>query len=53
MTFVDANTVLLTYNQQAPRNIVVLRSTDKGLTFNPTAAVIGAASPRFPGPMRY
>jgi hypothetical protein len=52
-TFVDANTVLLSYNHTAPRNTVVLRSTDKGLTFDPTNAVIGAASPLFPGPMRY
>ncbi len=52
-TFVDANTVLLAYNHAAPRNTVVLRSTDKGLTFNPAAAVIAAASPLFPGPMRY
>jgi hypothetical protein len=52
-TFVSATDVLLIYNQQAPRNTVVLRSTDKGLTFNPATAVVGAASPRFPGPIRY
>jgi hypothetical protein len=51
--FVDANTVLLTYNQQQPRNAVVLRSTDKGLTFDVANAAVAAASPGFPGPIRY
>jgi hypothetical protein len=49
--FTDAQTVLLSYNQQQPRNIVVQKSTDGGLTFGPDAA-IGGASPDFPGPMR-
>jgi hypothetical protein len=52
MTFVDDHTVLLSYNQQEPRNVVVQRSTDGGLTFGPDAA-IAARSPRFPGPMNY
>jgi hypothetical protein len=52
MTFVDENTVLLSYNQQVPRNVVVQRSTDRGLTYGPNAA-LAARNPRFPGPMRY
>jgi uncharacterized repeat protein (TIGR01451 family) len=52
MTFVDDHTVLLSYNQQQPRNVVVQRSTDGGLTYGPDAAR-AARSPRFPGPMRY
>ncbi|HVF61302.1 MAG TPA: post-COAP-1 domain-containing protein [Thermoanaerobaculia bacterium] len=53
LTFVSENEVLLTYNQQQPRNTVVLRSTDLGLTYDIAGAVVGAASPRFPGPIRY
>ncbi len=53
LTFVSENEVLLTYNQQQPRNTVVLRSTDWGLTYDVAGAVVGAASPRFPGPIRY
>ena len=49
--FTDAQTVLLSYNQQEPRNIVVQKSTDGGLTYGPVTAV-GGASPDFPGPMR-
>lgn len=52
MTFTDDHTVLLSYNQQAPRNIVVLKSTDSGLTYSPAAA-IAAPNPEFPGPMGY
>jgi uncharacterized repeat protein (TIGR01451 family) len=52
MTFVDDHTVLLSYNQQQPRNVVVQQSTDGGLTYGPDAAR-AARSPRFPGPMRY
>jgi uncharacterized repeat protein (TIGR01451 family) len=52
MTFVDDHTVLLSYNQQQPRNVVVQRSTDGGLIYGPDAAR-AARSPRFPGPMRY
>ncbi len=51
LTFLDADSVLLSYNQQDPRNIVVQRSDDGGLTYGPTTAV-GGASPDFPGPMR-
>lgn len=49
--FTDAKTVLLSYNQQVPRNIVVQKSTDGGLTYGPITAV-GGANPDFPGPMR-
>ena len=52
MTFTDDHTVLLSYNQQAPRNIVVLKSTDGGLTYSPVASV-AAPNPEFPGPMGY
>ncbi len=52
MTFVDASTVLLIYNQQVPRNVVVQKSTDGGLTYSPFAEK-AARNPRFPGPIRY
>jgi hypothetical protein len=52
MTFVDAQTVLLIYNQQQPRNVVVQRSTDGGLTYGPLAER-AARNPRFPGPIRF
>ncbi|MGI8682507.1 MAG: hypothetical protein ACR2JO_10360 [Mycobacteriales bacterium] len=50
-TFLDKDSVLLSYNQQMPRNIVVQRSDDGGLTYGPLTA-IGGAAPDFPGPMR-
>lgn len=50
--FLDAQTVLIIYNQQAPRNVVVQRSTDGGLTYSPVA-VVAAPNPQFPGPIRY
>jgi hypothetical protein len=53
MTFTsDPQTVLLSYNQQVPRNIVVQKSTDGGLTYGPISAIAGSDA-RFPGPMRY
>ena len=52
MTFVGAQEVLLIYNQQVPRNVVVQRSIDGGLTYGPISA-LGARNPRFPGPIRY
>jgi hypothetical protein len=50
--FLDDLTVLLSYNQQEPRNVVIQKSTDGGLTYSPLAAV-AAPAPTFPGPMRY
>jgi hypothetical protein len=52
MTFVDDHTVLLSYNQQVPRNVVIQTSTDGGLTYAPTA-VVAAPNAEFPGPLRY
>jgi hypothetical protein len=53
MTFTDdPQTVLLSYNQQVPRNVVVQKSTNGGLTYDPTS-VRAARNPRFPGPLRY
>ena len=51
MTFIDDHTVLLSWNQQQPRNTVVQRSTDGGLTYSAIASV-AAPNPEFPGPMR-
>jgi hypothetical protein len=52
MTFTDDHTVLLSWNQQQPRNVVVQRSTDGGLTYSPLTS-IAAPNPEFPGPMRF
>jgi hypothetical protein len=52
MTFIDDKTVLLSYNQQEPRNTVVLKSTDGGLTYSPLSST-AAPNPDFPGPMHY
>lgn len=52
LTFVGASKVLLIYNQQEPRNVVVLNSTDGGLTYSPDA-VVAAHDPEFPGPIHY
>ena len=52
MAFLDDKTVLLSYNQQQPRNIVVQKSTDGGLTYLPGNDVIASPNPDFPGPMR-
>jgi len=51
-TFIDDKTVLLSYNQQQPRNTVVIKSTDGGLTYSP-ASSIAAPDPDFPGPMHW
>src|SRR5438132_145980 len=52
LTFTDDHNVLLSYNQQAPRNTVVQKSTDGGMTYGPIST-IAAPNPTFPGPMRY
>ncbi len=52
MTFTSAKDVLLIYNQQEPRNVVVQKSSDGGLTYSPLSAV-AAHDPDFPGPIRY
>jgi hypothetical protein len=52
MTFVDDHTVLLSYNQQQPRNVVVQTSTDGGLTYS-AVSTIAAPNAEFPGPMRF
>src|SRR5437763_10897427 len=52
LTFLDDHTVLMSYNQTAPHDTVVIKSTDGGLTYDPTA-VVGAPNTRFPGPMEY
>src|SRR3954451_18700511 len=52
MTFTDDHTVLLSWNQQEPRNVVVQKSTDGGLTYSPLTS-IAAPDAEFPGPMRF
>ena len=52
MAFTDDHTVLLSWNQQVPRNVVVQRSTDGGLTYSPITSV-AAPDPEFPGPLRF
>jgi hypothetical protein len=52
MTFIDDHTVLLSWNQQEPRNVVVQPSTDGGLTYSPITS-IAAPDAEFPGPMHY
>ena len=52
MTFTDDQTVLLSWNQQVPRNTVVVKSTDGGLNYS-TDAAIAAPNPEFPGPIHY
>ena len=50
--FVSPEKVLLSYNQQAPRQIVVQTSTDRGRTYNPNSVAASPFNPLFPGPMR-
>ena len=52
MTFVDDNAVLLSYNRQQPRQIVVQRSNDGGQTYLPAQVPASPLQPRFPGPLR-
>src|SRR3954453_16615826 len=49
--FLDANTVLLNYNQQAPRQVVVQKSIDGGLTYGLRVPAT-PTDPDFPGPLR-
>jgi hypothetical protein len=49
-TFLDADSVLLSYNQQAPRQVVVQRSDDGGVNYGP-ATPATSRNPDFPGPM--
>jgi hypothetical protein len=51
LTFLNDQDVLLNYNQQAPRNVVVQKSTDGGFSYVGAGAV-AAGNPDFPGPMR-
>src|SRR5258705_8307275 len=52
MTFTDDHTVLLSWNQQQPRNVVVQKSTDGGLTYSPITS-IAAPNAEFPGPLHF
>jgi hypothetical protein len=52
LTFLDDHTVLLSYNQQQPRNVVIQKSVDGGLTYSPISS-IAAPNPEFPGPLRF
>ncbi len=52
LTFLNEKDVLLNYNQQQPRNVVVQKSTDGGQTYITGNDVVAAGSPDFPGPMR-
>ena len=49
-TFLDADSVLLSYNQQAPRQVVVQRSDDGGVNYG-AAVPATSTNPGFPGPM--
>ena len=57
-TFTDAETAFLIYNDIQPRNTVVQKSTDGGLTWDgygpcfETAKRVGAENPDFPGPIK-
>ncbi|HVF19387.1 MAG TPA: hypothetical protein VNA14_03995 [Mycobacteriales bacterium] len=57
-TFIDAETAFLIYNDLAPRNTVVQKSTDGGLTWTgygpcgDTAKKVAAENPDFPGPIK-
>jgi hypothetical protein len=55
-TFLDDKTVLMAYNGQHPRQIVVQRSTDGGLTYDTghpaSPSDLTSNGPDFPGPMR-
>jgi hypothetical protein len=50
--YLDAQTVLLNYNRQDPRQVIVQKSTDGGLNYAPGGVPATPANPSFPGPMR-
>jgi hypothetical protein len=50
--FLDAQTVLLNYNRQVPRQVIVQKSTDGGLTYDTPGVAATPTNPSFPGPMR-
>jgi hypothetical protein len=50
--FLDDKTVLLNYNRQEPRQVIVQRSTDGGLVYDTPGAPATPTNPSFPGPMR-
>ena len=45
--------VLLNYNELAPRRVVVQRSANGGLTYEPVGSDATPPNPRFPGQIRY
>ena len=51
-TFLDADTVLLSYNQQQPRQVVIQRSDDGGVNYGPSTPAT-SNNPGFPGPMHH
>ncbi len=51
LTFLDDKTVLMNYNGQVPRQVIVQKSTDGGLTYD-LGAVASGPNPDFPGPLR-
>ncbi|MEA2459671.1 MAG: hypothetical protein QOC95_2643, partial [Thermoleophilaceae bacterium] len=51
LTFLDDHQVLMNYNGQEPRQVVVQKSTNGGLTYD-LGTVATSPNPDFPGPMR-
>ncbi|HEX8084926.1 MAG TPA: hypothetical protein VF529_11610 [Solirubrobacteraceae bacterium] len=51
-TFLDADSVLLSYNQQQPRQVVIQRSDDSGVNYGPSVPAT-FNNPRFPGPLHH
>ena len=51
-TFLDEDSVLISYNQQQPRQVVVQRSDDGGVNYSPLPVAATSTNPDFPGPMR-
>jgi hypothetical protein len=50
--YLDAQTVLLNYNRQEPRQVIVQKSTDGGLNYDTPGVPATPTNPSFPGPMR-